>query len=307
MVSRKAGEGWVYLNDRLVPEQEAVVSVYDRGFLYGDGVFETLRAYQGKIFKVREHLSRLFQSIKAISLTITTTPDDIQKILTQTLEINRLRDARLRITVSRGPDEIGLEPKTFSSPTIVVIAKAFSGHSEILYEKGVDIAVVKTRKTPATSLDPQIKSLNYLNPLLAKMEAQKMGVFEGILLNQEGYLCEGTVSNLFLVKQGHLLTPAPFCGILEGITRQTVLELAQKSGIPVKEENLRPEEIFGADECFLTNTTMELMPVVKISGLGTQQEAYPIGDGHVGPTTRFLLKIYRELVMKEVSCHPYRA
>ncbi len=307
MVSRKAGEGWVYLNDRLVPEQEAVVSVYDRGFLYGDGVFETLRAYQGKIFKVREHLSRLFQSIKAISLTITTTPDDIQKILTQTLEANRLRDARLRITVSRGPDEIGLEPKTFSSPTIVVIAKAFSGHPEILYEKGVDIAVVKTRKTPATSLDPQIKSLNYLNPLLAKMESQKMGVFEGILLNQEGYLCEGTVSNLFLVKKGHLWTPAPSCGILEGITRQTVLELAQKSGILVKEENLRPEEIFWADECFLTNTTMELMPVVKISGLATRQEAYPIGDGRVGPTTRFLLKIYRELVVKEVSRHPYPA
>lgn len=304
MVTRKAGGGWVYLNDRFVPEQEAVVSVYDRGFLYGDGVFETLRAYQGKIFKAREHVSRLFQSVKAVSLMIPTTPDDIQKILNQTLEANRLKDARLRITISRGTDEIGLEPKASSSPTIVVIAKAFSGHLEILYEKGVDVAVVKTRKTPAASLDPRIKSLNYLNHLLAKMESQKMGVFEGILLNQDGYLCEGTVSNLFLVKQGHLLTPASSCGILEGITRQTVLEVAQKAGIPVKEGFFRPDEIFGADECFLTNTTMELMPVVRISGLATLQEAYPIGDGRVGPTTRFLLKVYRELVMKELSSHP---
>jgi branched-chain amino acid aminotransferase len=304
MVGRKTGGSWVYLNDRLVPRQSAVVSVYDRGFLYGDGVFETLRVYQGKIFKAREHISRLFRSVKAISLAIPVTPEDIQKILTETLEANRLRDARLRITISRGLDEVGFEPKTSSSPTIVVVAEEFSGHPEILYERGVNIAVVKTRKIPAISLNPQIKSLNYLNPLLAKMESQKMGVFEGILLNQEGYLCEGTVSNLFLVKEGHLLTPAPFCGILEGITRQTVLEMAQKSGIPVKEENLRPEEIFGADECFLTNTMMELMPAVKISGLAAQPEVYPIGDGCVGPTTRFLLKTYREWVMKEVSCHP---
>ncbi|MCI0527447.1 MAG: aminotransferase class IV, partial [Nitrospira sp.] len=258
---------------------------------------ETLRAYQGKIFKVREHVSRLFQSLKIISLAFPITPDDIQKILTQTLEANRLKDARLRITISRGPDEIGLEPKAFSSPTMVVIAKAFSGYPEIFYEKGVDVAVVKTRKTSAVSLDPRIKSLNYLNHLLAKMESQKIGVFEGILLNQEGYLCEGTVSNFFLVKQGHLLTPAPSCGILEGITRQTVLELAQKAGIPVKEESLMPDEIVGADECFLTNTTMELIPVVRIKGLATQQEAYPLGNGCVGPTTRFLLKGYRELVM----------
>jgi branched-chain amino acid aminotransferase len=304
MVVPKVNEGWVYLKDRLVPEQDAVVSVYDRGFLYGDGVFETLRVYQGRIFKAKEHVSRLFQSAQAISLTIPATAEDIQKIFFQTLEANRLRDARVRITVSRGPDEMGLEPKALSSPTIVVIAKAFSGYPETFYEKGVDVAIVKTRKTPTVSLDPRIKSLNYLNPLLAKMESQKMEVFEGILLNQEGHLCEGTVSNLFLVKQGHLWTPAPSCGILEGITRQTILELAQKAGIPVWEKNLRPDEILGADECFLTNTTMELMPVVRIRGLMTQQESYYIGDGRVGPTSRFLLKVYRELVMKEVSHHP---
>lgn len=303
MVNRKAGGCWVYLNGGLVPEQEAVVSVYDRGFLYGDGVFETLRAYQGSIFKVREHVFRLFRSAKAISLTIPSTPDEILKILAQTLKANHLKDARIRITVSRGPDGIGLEPKVSSFPTIVVTAKAFSGHPEKYYERGVDIAVVKTRKIPAASLDPRVKSLNYLNHLLAKMEAQRMGAFEGILLNQAGYLSEGTVSNLFLVKRRQLLTPAPSCGILEGITRRTVLELAHKAGIPVKEGEFRPDEILDSDECFISNTTMELMPVVKISGLDTPQPAHLIGEARIGPTTGLLLKAYRERVMKEVSGH----
>jgi len=287
---------WVYLNGRLVPEQEAMVSVYDRGFLYGDGVFETLRAYQGKIFKAREHVLRLFQSANAISLTIPYAPDEIMKMLSATLEANRLKEARLRITLSRGSNEMGLESRHSSPPTVVVMAKAFSGNAESLYQKGVKIAIVKTRKVPVAALDPRVKSLNYLNSILAKLEAQACGVFEGILLNQDGYLCEGTVSNLFLVRQGELLTPSTSCGILEGMTRQTVIELAYNAGIPVKEDKYSPDEILKAEEAFLTSTLMELMPAIRIRGLGTQQGGHSIGKGKVGPLTRRLLEAYRKTV-----------
>ena len=297
-VSGRANGGWVYLNGRLVGEQEAVISVFDRGFLYGDGVFETLRAYHGKIFKAREHLSRLFRSAQAIALSISSSPDEILKILFQTLEANQLKDAYLRITVSRGPGEIGLEPGDSSSPTIVVTAKEFFGHPEKLYGEGVAIALVKTRKVPTCSLDPRIKSLNYLTPILAKLEAKALGAYEGILLNQEGYLCEGTVSNLFLVRKGQLLTPAPSCGILEGITRQTVLEQAEKAGIIVKEGKYRLDEILRADECFLTNTTLELMPVVRIVAPKAAQAGQQIGKGLVGPLTRFLHRAYQEEVLR---------
>ncbi|HLB03022.1 MAG TPA: aminotransferase class IV [Nitrospiria bacterium] len=295
----KANGGWIHFNGRLIPEREALISVYDRGFLYGDGVFETLRAYDAKVFRSREHVSRLFRSAQAISLSISSSPDEILKILSQTLEANRLRNAYLRITVSRGPGEIGLEPGDSSSPTIVIMAKEFFGHPEKLYREGVGIAVVKARKTPASSLDPKIKSLNYLTPILAKIEARASGVYEGILLNQEGYLCEGTVSNLFLVRKGQLLTPAPSCGILEGITRQAVIELANKAGIIVKEGKYRPDEILRADECFLTNTTMELMPAVRITGVPATQVSQPIGEGRVGPLTRFLHQAYQEEVLRD--------
>ena len=295
----KANGGWIHFNGRLIPEREALISVYDRGFLYGDGVFETLRAYDAKVFRSREHVSRLFRSAQAISLSISSSPDEILKILSQTLEANRLRNAYLRITVSRGPGEIGLEPGDSSSPTIVIMAKEFSGHPEKLYREGVGIAVVKARKTPASSLDPKIKSLNYLTPILAKIEARASGMYEGILLNQEGYLCEGTVSNLFLVMKGLLLTPAPSCGILEGITRQAVIELANKAGIIVKEGKYRPDEILRADECFLTNTTMELMPAVRITGVPATQVSQPIGEGRVGPLTRFLHQAYQEEVLRD--------
>jgi branched-chain amino acid aminotransferase len=301
MMVSESQEHWVYLNGRLVPEQEAMVSVYDRGFLYGDGVFETLRAYQGKIFKAREHVLRLFQSANAISLTILYSPDEILKMLSATLEANRLKDARIRITFSRGPHEMGLESRHPMPPTIVVMAKPFSGHPESLYQKGMEIAIVKTRKVPATALDPKIKSLNYLNSVLAKLEAQACGAFEGILLNQDGYLCEGTVSNLFLVRQGELLTPSSTCGILEGITRGTVIELAHNTGITVKEGEYSPDEILKAEECFLTSTLMELMPAVRIRGLSTQQGGSPIGKGKVGPITRRILKTYRKTVRSGTS------
>jgi branched-chain amino acid aminotransferase len=294
-----------------------MVSVYDRGFLYGDGVFETLRAYQGKIFKAREHVLRLFQSASAISLAIPHSPDEILNMLSATLEANHLKDARLRITLSRGTHDLlapalpaparsagggrrqagmGLELKYSTPPTIVVMANPFSGHPDSLYQEGVEIAIVKTRKVPSAAFDPKVKSLNYLNSILAKLEAQACRVFEGILLNQDGHLCEGAVSNLFLVRQGELLTPSPACGILEGITRQTVIELAYDSGIVVKQGEYSPDEILTAEECFLTGTLMELMPAVRIRGLSTQQKSHPIGEGKVGPITHRLLKTFRKKV-----------
>jgi len=289
---------WVYLNGQLVTEREATVSIYDRGFLYGDGVFETLRAYGGKIFKVREHIKRLFQSAKTIALTLSVSPDEIMKILSQILNANKQRDAYLRITISRGIGEIGLEPRQTTPATVVVVSKPFSGHPENLYQEGVAISMVKTQKIPGASLPPTLKSLNYLTHILAKIEARASRAYEGILLNSTGHLCEGTVSNLFFVKDGQLLTPAPSCGILEGITRQTVLKLAHKAGITIHEGGFYPEEMLSADECFITNTTMELMPVVKMNGLSARQGENIIGKGKVGAMTCKLQEAYRQLVIQ---------
>jgi branched-chain amino acid aminotransferase len=303
MTQSNRQKNWVYLNDRLVPEQEAMISVYDRGFLYGDGIFETLRAYRGKIFKVKEHLSRLFESAKAVALTIPNSPGEILRMLLATLNANQLRDARLRITLSRGTDKMGFDPRNSLSPTLVVTAKAYSGQPEKLYQEGVEISLVKTQKVSAAALDPKIKSLNYLNSILARFEAQGSGTFEGILLNQDKYLCEGTVSNLFFVKGGELLTPSSSCGILEGITRQTVIQLATQTGISVKEGKYSPDAILAAEECFLTSTLMELMPAVRIRDLMTEQEARSIGEGKVGSTTNHLLKSYRKAVREAENEH----
>jgi branched-chain amino acid aminotransferase len=295
----KADVNWIYLNGRLVTRQEAVVSVYDRGFLYGDGVFETLRAYQGKIFKPRDHLTRLFRSAEGISLPISFSRDELLNALSETLKANHLKDAYLRITVSRGPGEPGLEFPVPSNPTLVVISKAFAGYPEKLYREGVAVTVVRLRKAPTSSLNPKVKSLNYLPQVLAKREATGLGAYEGILLDQDGFLSEGTASNLFLVKQEQLLTPGPSCAILEGITRQCVLELAEKAGFSVKEGKYRPEELLKVDECFLTNTTMEVMPVVKYIGQPAGPGDHAIHRGQVGPVTCQLRKAYQELVREK--------
>ena len=286
----------VFINDRFFPEQEAVISVLDRGFLYGDGVFETLRAYQGKIFRLHDHVSRLLKSARTLCIPLPLKSEEIGQILFQALEVNRLADAYLRVTVSRGIGPPGLDPGDASSPTVVVMARPPNNPGGEFYEQGVSITVVKTCKPPAAALDPSVKSLNFLPNVLAKREASAAGAYEGILLNQDGYLCEGTSSNLFLVRKGRLLTPAEPCEILEGITRRTVLELASQNGIPCEEGQYRPEDLLRADECFLTNTMIELLPAVKISGPPAPLSGHPIGAGQVGEVTRFLTEAYRRRV-----------
>jgi branched-chain amino acid aminotransferase len=282
-----------YLNGRFVPTDEAKVSVFDHGFLYGDGVYETMRSYGGKIFMLTRHLSRLKQSADAISLTLPLPLERIGEALQESLTVNQLREAYLRIQISRGPGEIGLDPALCPAPTMVILVKPFKDYPPALYEKGVNVAIVDTRRNHPLSLDPSIKSTNFLNNILAKIESLKAGAYEGIMLNWKGYVAEGTISNIFAIRKQVLFTPSLDTGILDGITRDLVLHLAKQNKITVKEKFLRPLELAKADECFITNTTVEIMPVTSIDG-------NVVGSGTPGPVTRKLLDDYRNEVQRHV-------
>lgn len=277
---------WVYLNDRFVTKEEAVVSVFDHGFLYGDGIYETLRAYDGRFFMLQHHLARLHRSGRMIGLQIPIPDKNWTQLLQEAVGRNNLKDAYLRITVSRGEGEIGLDPNVCRRPTVVIIAKPFIGYPPHLFEEGVRLGIVQVRRNLATALSPQIKSLNFLNNILAKQEAIRAGVFDGLMLNAEGFITECTISNLFFVQSGRLCTPSIACGILDGITREVVLTLARECGIPTEEGSYTPETLRRADECFLTNTSMEIMPVREIDG-------NPIGTGKPGPLTLTLRNLFR--------------
>jgi branched-chain amino acid aminotransferase len=282
----------IFLNRRLVPSRQATVSVYDHGFLYGDGVYETFRAYGGVIFRADRHLSRLQHSASRIHLTLPHSPSKLRDILYRTLSENKLKEATLRLSISRGVGEPGLDPDLCQHPTIVVIPRAFKGYPESLYRQGLKATIVSTRRFGSESLDPQIKSTNFLNNILARIEAKKAGADEGLMLNREGYLAEGTVSNLFFVKKGSLYTPSLKTGLLNGITRQAVLELAQSVCIKVEENLFFPRDLAKADECFLTNTSMEVMPLTRV---GKRR----IGDGKPGPITIKLRNAFTALVRLE--------
>ncbi len=280
----------VYLDGRFVPQEKAMVSVFDHGFLYGDGIYETMRVYNGTFFLLRQHLVRLRSSAKAIALTLPLPPDGIADALQKTVSINKLRNAYVRIHLSRGLGAIGLDPALCPAPTMVIVAKPFHDYPPAQYEQGVRVSLVNTRRNHPAALPPSIKSTNFLNNILAKIESIKAGAVEGIMLNWEGHVAEGTVSNIFLVRRGVLYTPSVKTGILAGVTRGLVLRLAKKSRIPVKESLLLPKDLAAADECFLTNTTMEIMPVTAI---GKKR----VGNGRPGPITGLLRQAYR----KEVS------
>src|SRR5437660_8103534 len=223
---------WVYLNDRFVPKEEAVVSVFDHGFLYGDGVFEALRAYRGRSCQLTEHLARLERSASELGMALPVTRERLADPVRESLTRNQLQEAYLRITVSLGPGEIGLDPALCKSPTLVVIAKPFEPYPASFYTDGVSVIIAQTRRTPPEALPPQVKSLNFLNNVLAKMEATAAGAHEALLLNHRSEVTEGTTSNVFIVTGGRLRTPSAACGILEGITRNVVLQLAQELSIP---------------------------------------------------------------------------
>jgi branched-chain amino acid aminotransferase len=254
----------VFLNNRLVSKDRARISVFDHGFLYGDGIYETLRVYKGVIFMLDEHIERLFNSATLIGLKIPLSPGEIRKAVYKTIKANRIQDAYARITVSRGTGQPGLDPDLCPKPTFLIFANKFKKYPEEYYKRGVNVAIVTTKRNYAKALDPGIKSLNFLNNILAKMEAKKCGAYEALMLNYRGFLTEGTVSNIFFFKNGALYTPSIGSGILGGITRRIILDSAREMNLKTREGNFRKEDIYRADESFLTNTTMEVMPVACI-------------------------------------------
>jgi branched-chain amino acid aminotransferase len=286
---------FIFMNNTIVPESDAVVSVYDHGFLYGDGIYETMRAYNGVVFMLEKHLARLARSA---SLTKISIPDReyITNAVCGTIEANKLSDAYIRVTVSRGKGPIGLDPDLCKEPTFVVIAQPFREYPEHLYVNGVKLVIAKTRRNLVEAISPMIKSLNFLNNIFAKMEAKERGAYEAVMLNAEGVLAEGTISNIFFVKEGVLCTPATEVGVLDGITRELVISIAKRTGISVSEGSFSPSDLFSASEVFFTNTTSEIMPVSQVELI-----TYSVGE-----VTKSLHALYKEGVsvyMKnQLSC-----
>ncbi|NLA05669.1 MAG: branched-chain-amino-acid transaminase [Firmicutes bacterium] len=278
----------IYLNGKFVPEEEAVISVFDHGLLYGDGVFEGIRAYHNRVFRLGEHLQRLYQSAKSIMLTIPLSPEKMQEVILETLRRNNLRDAYIRLVITRGIGDLGLDPSKCSEPAVFCITSSIQLYPEELYAKGLEVITVPTPRNYNEAVNPRIKSLNYLNNILAKIEANLAGTMEAIMLNPQGYVAEATGDNIFMIKGGVLLTPPSYANILEGITRNAVIELAGRRGLEVKEELFTRHDLYNADQVFLTGTAAELIPVIKIDGR-------VIGSGKPEPLFHELLSDFREL------------
>ena len=278
----------VYINGKFRDEAEATISVFDHGLLYGDGIFEGIRAYHGRVFKLKEHVDRLFYSAKAILLTIPMSHADMSRAVVETCRANQVQDGYIRLVVTRGVGTLGLNPNRCNEPSVIIIAGKIQLYPPELYQKGMDIITVPTVRNLHSALNPAIKSLNYLNNILAKIEANNAGCEEAIMLNAEGFVAECTGDNVFIVKENQLLTPPLTAGALYGITRRVVLDLAVELGFKVAETNLTRYDLFNADECFLTGTGAELVPVVRLDGR-------VIGTGKPGPITERLVAQYRAL------------
>lgn len=278
----------IYLNGEFVPKEKAVVSVFDHGLLYGDGVFEGIRAYHGRVFKLGEHLDRLYDGARAICLKIPVSKDEMQEIVLETLRRNNLSDAYIRLVVTRGPGDLGLDPRKCPEAFVFCIAASIVLYPDELYEKGMSVISVSTRRNIPTACIPRVKSLNYLNNIYAKMEANLAGMPEAIMLNNEGYVAEATGDNIFIVKKGVLITPPSSAGILEGITRNAVMDIAREKGITVEEKMFTMYDVYTADEVFLTGTAAEVIPVINVDGR-------IIADGKPGKMTRELIAAFHEL------------
>jgi len=279
----------VFMNDRLVPENEARVSVFDHGLLYGDGVFEGMRSYSGRVFRLDAHIDRLWESAQAICLKIPHTKEAVAQAVNDTLAANGLTDGYVRLLVTRGAGTLGLDPNRTKDPQVIVIADTISLYPREHYEKGLRIVTAATQRTQPAALSPRIKSLNYLNNIMAKLEGLQAGCVEALMLNHKGEVAECTGDNIFAVRKGLLLTPPPDAGILEGITRGAVMELARSAGIDCREATLTRHDLYTAEECFLTGTAAEVIPVVEIDGRS-------IGTGRPGPVTAKLLAAFHALV-----------
>lgn len=281
----------VYLNGDFLPAEEARVSIFDRGFLYGDGIYETIRVYAGRVFKLDEHLARLERSAQMIDMSLPLERADFSEAVETCIKLNELRDALVRISVTRGEASVpGLDPALVAGPpTVVIVARAFEPYPASLYQEGIQAAVVSIRRNPPEALNPAIKSNNFLNNILAKMEALKAGADEAIMLNTQGYVAEGTTTNVFWVKDRTLFTPPLEAGILDGVTRSVVLNIAQRLlGYRAFEVLRGRDALEEADEVFVTSTSYEVMPVTRIDGK-------PVGDGRAGPVSLEILAKFREL------------
>lgn len=282
----------VYIDGAYYPKETASVSVYDHGLLYGDGIFEGIRAYAGRVFRLEEHLERLFQSARSILIDIPMSRDELREALLETLRINNLRDAYIRLLVTRGRGDLGLDPRKCPRAAVIIITDEIKLYPRETYEEGLRLMIASTRKNSPDTLSPRIKSLNYLNNILGKLEAINAGCAEAVMLDRHGYLTECTSENIFLVKNKTLFTPTAVVGILEGITRSVVMELAEKLGYQVQMSFLTAHDLYVADECFVTGTGAEIIPVVSLCGR-------EIGSGKPGPITKTLLKAFRDLTLSE--------
>jgi len=278
----------IYIDGKYYDQKNAKISVFDHGLLYGDGIFEGIRAYNGRVFKLTEHIDRLFCSAKAILLKIPMSHGEIVRAVVETCRRNKIRDGYVRLLVTRGAGTLGLNPNRCKNPSIIIIADKIQLYPAELYQRGMEIITVPTTRNLHSALNPAIKSLNYLNNILAKIEANNAGCEEAIMLNAEGFVSECTGDNIVIVKAGQMLTPPLSAGALYGITRGVVIELAREEGLTVAEPNLTRYDLFNADECFLTGTGAELIPIVKIDGR-------VIGAGKPGPITRRLVDKYHAL------------
>ena len=276
----------VYMDGELVPAEDAKVSVWDHCFLYGDGVFEGIRAYNGRVWKLDEHIDRLYYSARAIMLDIPMSKDEMKDAVLNTLRANDLRESYIRLVISRGKGDLGIDVQNCERPSVIIIAAPLKLYPQELYETGLEVVTCATRRIPAEAFDPSIKSCNYLNNVLAKIEVLRQGLKEGIMLNHAGMVAECTADNIFAVQGRKVMTPTTTCGALRGITRGEVLAIAGDLGYEPVESSLAVYDLYSADECFLSGTGAELISVVKIDGR-------VVGDGKPGPITTRLLAEFR--------------
>jgi branched-chain amino acid aminotransferase len=279
----------IFIDGKFYPESNAKVSVFDHGLLYGDGVFEGIRFYNGRVFRLEEHLLRIWDSARSITLTIPMSIAEMTEALLETIRQNDLRDGYIRLIVTRGVGDLGLDPRRCKRASVIIIATTITLYPPEFYKRGLSIATVATRRINPAALNPAVKSLNYLNNIMARIEANLAGADEALMLNDAGYIAEGTADNLFVVKHGQIATPPISAGALGGITRSVVLEIAAELGVSCSEKNITRHDVFTADECFLTGTAAEVVPVVKA-------DSRVIGDGKPGTVTTRIMDRFRKLI-----------
>lgn len=285
---------YIFIDGEFFEKDNAKISVFDHGLLYGDGVFEGIRAYNGYVFKLKEHINRLFDTAKAIELTIPYSKEEVIEIVRESCDKNNIVNGYIRLVVTRGVGDLGLLPTNCKKASLICIADSIKLYPEEMYEKGLKVITASQRRANSTIIDPQIKSLNYLNNIIAKMEAARQGCGEAIMLNQQGYVCECTGDNIFIIKNGVIFTPPTYIGLLEGVTRNAVLEIAKSLDIEVKEVPFTLFNVYSADECFLTGTAAELISVSEADGR-------MIGDGSAGPITKKLLAEFKKYAANPIN------